>query len=167
MRVQAVCVKSELQEMTEEHRELEFKLDHEIQHLPEVIEKKDEMPGRLNMTWTLAETLREDKDKMKYYLQKLQEQLGDFNLDIYWTDRAFSHDLNRLAIFPLWKIKEDLERALDGEDPPLYDEPGPPEREEDEGESYDYDDHDFDYCDEKANEEEERNEVGQRYYMHS
>lgn len=29
-----------------------------------------------------------------------------------------------------------------------------------EGESYDYDDYNFDYCDEKVNEEEERNEVG-------
>lgn len=75
-------------------------------------------------------------------------------------DCVFSYDLNRLVIFFLWKIKEDLERVLDGEDLFFYDELGLFEREEDEGESYDYDDYDFDYCDEKVNEEEERNEVG-------
>lgn len=54
--------------MIEEYREFEFKFDYEIQYLLEVIEKKDEMFGRLNMMWILVEILREDKDKMKYDL---------------------------------------------------------------------------------------------------
>ena len=160
--VQGVSLKGELQEITEEQREFEFKLDHEIRQLTEFIDKKRRNISEIKHDVDMVHTLREDNDKMRYEMQKLQEQLEDINLDIYWIDHTFSHDLDRMVIFPLWKIEEDLERALDGEDPTLFDEPGPPEREDDEGDGYDYDDHDFDSYDEEASDEEETDEVGQQ-----
>ncbi|XP_068744738.1 golgin subfamily A member 6-like protein 24 [Montipora capricornis] len=162
--VQGISLKGELQEITEEQREFEFKLDHEIRQLTEFIDKKRRNISEIKHDVDMVHTLREDDDKMRYEMQKLQEQLEDINLDIYWMDHTFSHDLDRMVIFPLWKIEEDLERALDGEDPTLFDEPGPPEREDDEGDGYDYDDHDFDSYDEEASDEEETDESSKRSF---
>ncbi|XP_074623959.1 uncharacterized protein LOC141881929 [Acropora palmata] len=64
------------------------------------------------------------------------------------------HDLDRMVIFPFWKLEEDLERALNGEDPTLYDEPGPPDSEDDEGDGYDYDEDEIDDYEEEASTED-------------
>lgn len=74
-------------------------------------------------------------------------------MDIYWIDYIFSYDLDRMVIFFLWKIEEDLERVLDGEDLMFFDELGLFEREDDEGDGYDYDDYDFDFYDEEVSDE--------------
>ncbi|KAK2562103.1 hypothetical protein P5673_014859, partial [Acropora cervicornis] len=154
MNEQAMSLKSELQEMTEKHRKFENTLDCRIQQLTAVIETKRRNIYQIKHDANMVETLREDKNKVRVEIKKLEEQLEDINLDIYWMDYRFMHDLDRMVIFPFWKLEEDLERALNGEDPTLYDEPGPPDSEDDEGDGYDYDEDEIDDYEEEASTED-------------
>ena len=164
MNEQAMGLKSELQEMTEKHRKFENTLDCRIQQLTAVIETKRRNIYQIKHDANMVETLREDKNKVRVEIKKLEEQLEDINLDIYWMDYRFMHDLDRMVIFPFWKLEEDLERALNGEDPTLYDEPGPPDSEDDEGDGYDYDEDEVDdYEEEASTEDKETYKVGQQY----
>ncbi|XP_067021223.1 myosin-2 heavy chain-like [Acropora muricata] len=156
MNEQAASLKNQLQEMTDKHRKFEYKLDHQIQQLTEVIKEKKQNICEIKQDANMVQTLREDKDELRVEIEKLEQYLDDINLDIYWMDYRFMHDLDRMVIFPFWKLEEDLERALNGEDPTLYDEPGPPDREDDEGDGYDYDEDEVDDYEEEASTEDKK-----------
>ena len=165
MNEQAASLKNQLQEVTDKHRKFEYKLDHQIQQLTEDIKEKKQNVCEIKQNANVVQTLREDKDKLTVEIEKLEQHLDDINLDIYWMDYRFMHDLDRMVIFPFWKLEEDLERVLNGEDPTLYDEPGPPDREDDEGDGYDYDEDEVDDDDdeEASTEDKETYKVGQQY----
>lgn len=87
---------------------------------------------------------REEKAEITEEIKGLRMSFEDVDLDIYWLEHFYKIDYDKMVIFPFWKLEEDLERALQGEDPTLYKEEGPKERDhEAEGDGYDYEDGDF------------------------
>ena len=143
MKSQAANLQDEFQSMEKKHREVELKLDQETRQLTKVIAKKRRDISEIKHDAEMVNTLREEKDNMDEELQELREDVEEIDLNIYWIDYTFKKELEKMVIFPFWKLEEDIERALNGEDPTKFDEPGPPEPKEYEGDGYDYEDHDF------------------------
>ena len=143
MKFQAANLQGEFQAMEKKHRVVELNLDQETRQLTKVITKKRRDISEIKHDAEMVNTLREQKDKLDEELQGLRDDAEDIDLSIYWIDYTFKMELDKMVLFPFWKLEEDLERATKGEDPTEFDEPGPPERDEYEGDGYDYEDHDF------------------------
>jgi len=136
----------EFKAFEEKNREEELKLDEEIGELTEIIAKKRRNISEIKYDAEMVNTLREEKDKMAEELKALRDDIVDVDLDVFWLEYTYEQELDKMIIFPYWKLEEDLERALRGEDPTLHKEEGPPERNDEDGDGYDYEDHDFYDC---------------------
>ena len=144
MKAQGANLRDETRVMIDKNKEFELKLDEETKQLTKTITDKRSKISEIKHDAEMVQTLREEKDAVAQELKGLRKKLEDVDLDIYWMEHYYKIDYDKMIIFPYWKLEEDLERAIRGEDPTLYKEEGPQERDhEKEGDGYDYEDHDF------------------------
>ena len=160
MKAQDLSLRGEFQAMEAKNREFESNLDKETRQLTNVITKKRREISEIKEDAVMLNTLREERDVVAEELRELREVSEHIDLTIYWQNFTYKMEVDKMVIFPLWKLEEDLERALHGENPTLFDEPGPPERDEDEGDGYDYEDHDF-YRFDEGNDDDGKEKVCQ------
>ena len=149
-------LRNESQIMENKNLELEAKLDQETRRLAESIRSKRRDMSEIRYDAEVIQARREEKAEITEEIKDLRVSFEDVDLDIYWLGHFYKVDYDKMVIFPFWKLEEDLERALQGEDPTLYKEEGPQERDhEAEGDGYDYEDDDFlDYDEETIDEDE-------------
>lgn len=160
MKAQDLSLRDEFQAMEAKNREFESNLDKETRQLTDAITKKRREISEIKEDAEMLNTLREERDIVAEELRELREDSEDIDLTLYWQNYTYKMEVQKMVIFPFWKLEEDLERALRGENPTLFDERGPPERDEDEGDGYDYEDHDF-YHFEEGNDDGGKEEVCQ------